>query len=156
MQQDAFKALKILHLGITGGLLIFAAAMLFLFQTGNLKAIDPTLEMTLQVVAVLFSVALLLIGFNLFKRKMLEARNSSGSGVTRMALYRTACIIWWAMIEASGLLAVVSFFITGNYAFLALAGFHVLVLLLFMPRKDNIIVLLNLNAKEVAQLEGRG
>lgn len=156
MQQDAFKALKILHLGITGGLLIFAAAMLFLFQTGNLKAIDPTLERTLQVVAVLFSVALLLIGFKLFKRKMMEARNSTGSGVTRMALYRTACIIWWAMIEAPGLLAVVSFFITGNYAFLALAGFHVLVLLLFMPRKDNIIVLLNLNAKEVAQLEGRG
>ncbi len=156
MQQDAFKALKILHLGITGGLLIFAAAMLFLFQTGNLKAIDPTLERTLQVVAVLFSVALLLIGFNLFKRKMMEARNSTGSGITRMALYRTACIIWWAMIEAPGLLAVVSFFITGNYAFLALAGFHVLVLLLFMPRKDNIIVLLNLNAKEVAQLEGRG
>lgn len=155
MQQDAFKALKILHLGITGGLLIFAAAILFLFQMGKLKAIDPSLERTLQVVAVLFSVALLLIGFNLFKRKMMEARNSTSSGETRMALYRTACIIWWAMIEAPGLLAVVSFFITGNYAFLALAGFHVLVLLLFMPRKDNIIVLLNLNTKEVAQLEGK-
>jgi hypothetical protein len=156
MQQDAFKALKILHLGITAGLLIFAAAILLLFQTGNLKAIDPSMERTLQVVAVLFSVALLLIDFNLFKRKMMEARNSTGSGGTRMALYRTACIIWWAMIEAPGLLAVVSFFITGNYAFLALAGFHVLVLLLFMPRKDNIIVLLNLNTKEVAQLEGKG
>lgn len=155
MQQDAFKALKILHLGITGGLLIFAAAMLFLFQTGNLKAIDPSLERTLQVVAVIFSVALLLFGFNLFKRKMMEARNSTESGETRMRLYRTACIIWWAMIEAPGLLAVVSFFITGNYAFLALAGFHVLVLLLFMPRKENIIVLLNLNTKEVAHLEGK-
>jgi hypothetical protein len=155
MQQDAFKALKILHLGITGGLLIFAAAILFLFQTGSLKAIDPSMERTLQVVTVLFSVALLLIGFNLFKRKMMEARNSTGSGETRMGLYRTACIIWWAMIEAPGLLAVVSFFITGNYAFLALAGFHVLVLLLFMPRKDNIIVLLNLNTKEVGQLEGK-
>lgn len=156
MQQDAFKALKILHLGITGGLLIFAAAILILFQTGKLKAIDPSMERTLQVVAVLFSVALLLTGFNLFKRKMMAARNSTGLGETRMALYRTACIIWWAMIEAPGLLAVVSFFITGNYAFLALAGFHVLVLLLFMPRKENIIVLLNLNSKEVGQLEGKG
>ncbi|AXY76565.1 hypothetical protein D3H65_22320 [Paraflavitalea soli] len=155
MQQDSFKALKILHLGITGGLLIFTAAMLFLFQMGKLKPIDPTMERTLQVVAVLCSVALLLIGFNLFKRKMMEARNSTGSGETRMGLYRTACIIWWAMIEAPGLLAVVCFFITGNYAFLALAVFHVLVLLLFMPRKENIIVLLNLNAKEVEQLEGK-
>jgi protein-S-isoprenylcysteine O-methyltransferase Ste14 len=155
MQQDAFKALKIVHLGITGGLLIFAGAILFLFQMGKLKATDPSMERTLQVVAVICSVALLLIGFNLFKRKMMEARNSNGSGAARMALYRTACIIWWAMIEAPGLLAVVSFFITGNYAFLALAGFHVLVLLLFMPRKDNIIVLLNLNTKEVAQLEGK-
>lgn len=156
MQQDAFKALKILHLGITAGLLIFAVAILLLFQTGNLKAIDPSLERILQAVAVMLTVTLLLIGFNLFKRKMMEARNSASAGEARMQRYRTACIIWWAMIEAPGLFSVVCFFMTGNYAFIALAAFHILLLLLFMPRKENIIVLLNLNNKEVALLEGKG
>ena len=156
MQQDAFKALKILHLVIAAGLLLFTAVILLFFQTGQLKAIDPSLERTLQVVAVVVSVALLLVGFNLFKRKMMEARNSTAPGATRMSLYRTACIIWWAMIEVPGLLAVICFFITGNYAFVALAAFHILVLFIFMPRKENIIVLLNLDSREVEQLEGRG
>lgn len=155
MQQDAFKALKILHLAIAAGLVLFTAIVLLLFQTGQLKALDPSLERTLQVVAVVVSVGMLVVGFNLFKRKMLEARNSSEAGETRMSLYRTACIVWWAMIEGPGMLAVICFIITGNYAFIALAGFHVLLLFLFMPRKDNIIVLLNLNSQEVAALEGQ-
>jgi hypothetical protein len=155
MQQDAFKALKIVHLGIMAGLVFFTAAILLLFQMGRLKAIDPSLERTLQVVAVVMTVALLLLGFNLFKRKLMAAHNSTEKGEERMNAYRKACIIWWAMIEAPGILAVVCFMITGNYAFIALAGFHVVVLLLFMPRKANIIVLLNLDSKEVAVLEGR-
>lgn len=155
MQQDAFKALKIVHLAIAAGLLLFAAIILLLFQTGQVKAMDTSLERTLQVVTVVVSLGSLFIGFNLFKRKMMEARNSTAPGETRMNLYRTACIIWWAMIEGPGLLAVVAFFIAGNYAFIALAGFHILLLFFFMPRKENIIVLLNLNSKEVAQLEGR-
>lgn len=155
MQQDAFKALKILHLAIAAGLVLFTAIILLLFQTGQLKALDPSLERTLQVVAVVVSVGMLVVGFNLFKRKMMEARNSSQAGETRMNLYRTACIVWWAMIEGPGMLAVICFIITGNYAFIALAGFHVLLLFLFMPRKGNIIVLLNLNSQEVAALEGQ-
>lgn len=155
MQSNAFKGLKIVHLAIAAGLVLFTAIILLLFQTGRLTAFDPSLERTLQVVAVGVSVALLLAGFNLFKRKMMEARNHPGSGETRMNLYRSACLVWWAMIEGPGLVAVICFIITGNYAFIALAGFHILLLFLFMPRKENIIVLLNLNSQEVASLEGR-
>jgi hypothetical protein len=155
MQQDAFKALKILHLAITGGFLLITAVFILLVQLGQWQSIDPTLERTLQVVAVVVSIAALLVGFNLFKRKMMEARNSTAPGETRMSMYRTACILWWAMIEGPGLLAVICFMITGGYAFIALAGFHILLLLVFMPRKDNIIVLLNLNSQEVTRLEGQ-
>lgn len=155
MQQDAFKALKILHLAIVGSFILTTAILILLVQLGQWQSIDPDLERTLQVVAVVASVAVLLVGFNLFKRKMMEARNSTASGETRMRLYRTACIIWWAMIEGPGLLAVICFMITGGYAFIALAGFHILLLLVFMPRKDNIIVLLNLDSQEVARLEGQ-
>jgi hypothetical protein len=155
MQQDAFKTLRIIHLAIVAAILLFVIIIMVLFGTGQLKAIDPSLERTVQVVAVMLSVASLLIGFNLFKRKMMQARNSAEPGEKRMALYRAACITWWAMIEGPGLLAAIGFLITGNYAFIALAGFHILVLLTFMPRKDNIIVLLNLTSEEVARLEGK-
>jgi protein-S-isoprenylcysteine O-methyltransferase Ste14 len=154
MQQDAFRILKKLHLAILLGFILFAGVIIVLFETGQLVAIDPSIERTLQVVAVVVSVAATLIGFNLFKRGILQARNSKGSGEVRMGLYRGACIRWWAMLEGPGLLAVIGFFITGNYAFIALAGLHILILILFRPRKENIIVLLNLNSQEVDRLEG--
>ena len=72
-----------------------------------------------------------------------------------MALYQTACIIWWAMTEGPGILATVGYLLTSNFAFIALAIFHIVILGAFMPRKQNIIVLLNLNGTEVANLEGK-
>lgn len=155
MQRDAFKTLKLLHLAIAGALFLCILLLVIFSRSGAVTGIDTSMERTLQAVAVVLSVAALLAGFNLFKRSMLAARNSPAAGPVRMQQYRNACIVWWAMIEGPGLFAAVCFFLSGNYAFIALAGFHLLLLLLFMPRKDNIIVLLNLNAEDVAVLEGR-
>jgi hypothetical protein len=71
-------------------------------------------------------------------------------------MYRTACIMWWAMIEAPGIVAGIGFILSGNYAFFALAIFHLLTMLVFAPRKANIILFLNLSSDEVARLEGKG
>ena len=57
------------------------------------------------------------------------------------------------MIEIPAMFAAIGYLLTGNKAFLFMALFHVLLLLVFMPRKDNIIQLLNLNSDEVAELE---
>lgn len=154
MQQGAFKTLKILHLAIAGGLFIFLVVLLLVSRSGRVTGADTDLERTLQAVSVVLSVIVLLIGFNLFKRRMLQARNSQLPGAGRMDAYRKACLTWWAMIEGPGLFAGICFYLSGNFAFIALAGFHLLLLLLFMPRKENIIVLLNLNSKEVEELEG--
>jgi protein-S-isoprenylcysteine O-methyltransferase Ste14 len=155
MQRNAFKTLKILHLAIGAGLFLFTVALIIASRSGHLTGTDSNLERTLQGVAAVLSVGVLLIGFRLFKRKMLQARNSTLGGVARMQQYRTACILWWAMIEAPGLFAGICYYLSGNFAFLALAAFHLLVLLMFMPRKDNIVVLLNLTSKEVDELEGK-
>ena len=70
-------------------------------------------------------------------------------------IYRTACILWWAMIEGPGIAAGIGFILTGNYAFFALAIFHLLIMLVFSPRKSNITMFLNLSSDEVARLEGK-
>lgn len=152
MKQDAFKAFKTLHLAVAGTML---AAVLVLAFIPPGRVGDPSLDRTLQAVSVLLSAGIIWIGFNLFKRNMLAARNSTEPGVVRLSKYRTACFIWWAMIEGPGLFAAVCYFLTGNYAFIALAGFHLLLLLLFRPRKANIVVLLKLSEQEVAVLEGK-
>jgi hypothetical protein len=154
-QPNAFKVLRILHTALLLGMIMFNIVALIVVQKMRLAA-DESLQRALQVACILVSAASLIAGFNIFKKKMLAARNDPGPGEQRMDLYRAACILWWALIEAPGLLAVAGFMLTHNYAFLALSLFHVACLWVFTPRKANIIVLLSLNADEVARLEGAG
>jgi hypothetical protein len=119
-------------------------------------AADESFQRIFQVVCILVSAGMFVAGFNIFKKKMLAARNDPGPGEQRMELYRAACILWWAMIEGPGLLAIVGFILTHNYAFFALALFHLACLWAFTPRKANIVVLLDLTTEEVGRLEGIG
>ncbi len=60
------------------------------------------------------------------------------------------------MIEAPGIVAGIGFIISGNFSFFALAVFHLMAMLVFAPRKANIVLFLNLNSDEVKRLEGPG
>ena len=153
MQPNAFKSLSIIHLAIMAGLCMFAVVSLVVVLKG-FPRVDESFQRTFQLVCILVSASAVIAGFNIFKKRILAARNSNGSGEARMQQYRAACVIWWAMIEGPGLLAGIGFLLSGNFSFFVLAIVHVLILLVFAPRKANIIVFLNLDSKEVAQLEG--
>jgi hypothetical protein len=135
------------------GLFLFAVISLVVVLQG-FPAVDESIQRTLQLVCILVSILSVLTGFNIFKKRILAARISNVPGEKRMEQYRKACVIWWAMIEAPGLLAGIGFLLSGNFSFFALAVVHVLILLAFTPRKANIILFLNLNSKEVAHLQG--
>lgn len=153
--QNPFKALKLLHTAILFGLAFFTIVSLLIPREEFAKGFDKSFEPVLQAVAAGVSLLSLLIGFNIFKKQLVAARNNGGTAETRMAVYRSACIMWWALIDAPGILSIVGFVLTGNYAFIALALFHFALLALFMPRRSNIIMLLNLTTQEVQRLEGR-
>lgn len=146
-----FRALRILHLGLLIGLLLFSAIAVFLKSTNQFEDTE-SLDRPLQVVVILISVPLLVIGFRIFRRKMMEARQMNDIARKRFEYYTSACIVWWAMIEVPAIFAIIAFLLTGNYAFMFLAAFHVLLLLLFMPRKENITVLLNMSSEEMNEL----
>jgi hypothetical protein len=154
-QPNVFKVLRILHTALLIGMAMFIIVSLVIVQQGIVTAAGESFQRIFQVVCVVVSAASLIGGFNIFKKRILEARNDMGPGEQRMDLYRAACILWWALIEGPGIMAVAGFIKTHNYAFFALAVFHLLCLLVFTPRKANIIVLLNLTSDEVTRLEGK-
>lgn len=153
-QQGVFKAIRIVHLSMLLGLLLFTVISIIVNQRGFVAIADESFDRMAQLIAVIFSATALVLGFKLFKRRLTAARESAEPAEKRMGQYMAACLLWWALIEGPGLLAVIGFLVTGNYAFIGLAVFHILLLLVFMPRKDNIILLLNLNSEEVKRLEG--
>jgi hypothetical protein len=151
-QSNAFTTLRIVHLALLAGMAAFDIVSVIMVNEG-FPVVDESMQRTLQVVCILVSGLSLFAGFKIFKKKIFAARNSPETGEKRMELYRTACILWWAMIEGPGIFAGAAFILSGNYAFFALAVFHLLALLLFAPRKSNIIMFLNLSSEEAAKLE---
>lgn len=153
--QSPFRNLKIVHTAILCGLAFFAIISLVIPRQDMGQDADKSFEQILQAIAAVISLLSLLVGFNIFKKQLLAARNDGGSAATRMAIYRSACITWWAIIDGPGIFSIIGFILTGNYIFLALAVFHLALLAVFMPRRDNIILLLNLTSEEVQKLEGK-
>ena len=153
-QSNAFIVIKIVHIGLLVGMAMFDIVSLIIVLEETTVTIDDSIQRNLQIGCVLLSALLLIGGFKIFKKKIFAARNSPEPGEKRMEMYRAACIMWWAMIEAPGIVAGIGFILSGNFAFFALAVFHLLTMLVFAPRKANIIMFLNLNSNEVARLEG--
>lgn len=146
-----FKSLLLVHLAILGGLSLFAVIAFFLPEQGIVIEREST-HRNLQVIAIIFSLATLIIGFNIFKRSLLRIRESNTTGRVKTNQYRISCIIWWVMVEAPGIFAIIGYLLTHNLAFFFLGLVHIVILFVFMPRRDNIILLLNLSNDEVAQL----
>ena len=155
MQPNAFTTIRTIHIALLAGMIAFAIVSLILVNTGFAAVVDDSMQRILQVVCILLSALALFAGFKFFKKKIFAARSSMEAGEKRMEMYRAACILWWAMIEGPGIVAGITFVLSGNYAFFALGVFHILALLTFAPRKANIILFLNLSNDEVKRLEGK-
>lgn len=150
-----FRQLRLLHTALLVGQLIFAGLIFYLTYTmGAIRKGDDSLERILQVVAVLLSIACLVIGYKRYNGSLRALRSATSTPLEeRIMKYRVATIQWWALLEMPALFSLVGYFITGNIAFLILALFHTMVFAMSMPKKEVIALLLNLNQAETAQLE---
>ena len=148
-----YRNLKMLHKALLSGIAIFIAIAFYIVYQRKEEWADPSLDRTLQLVAVIFTVGSLVTGFRLFNKKIIELRHSGLPVRKKLETYRAACIVWWAMIEGPGLFATAGYFITGNGAFFALALFHLAILAVFMPRRENFKLLLNLSDIEMDELD---
>lgn len=149
-----FRTIRIIHSSFLVGLLSFAATIFFLVRTGKfLPVCNGSVDKILQIAARLVAGILLMIGFELFRKKIIALHQSPDSAEKKLDQYRSACISWWAIVEIPGIVAIISFLLTSHYAFFALACFHIIVLTFFISRKDNIILLLNLSMNEAKKLE---
>lgn len=153
-QKGYFRQLRVLHAALLLGLVIFTGVIFFIqHRQGSPLAGDLKMERTLQVIAVLLSVGCLMLGYRRYNAALVELKKSFGTLEERTAGYRAASIQWWAMLEGPALFGLIGYFLAGNFAFLFLSLFHMAILAMSIPRKDIIVLLLNLRADEVAQLE---
>ena len=149
----AFTAFKIIHTAMLAGQLMFMGVLFYLQYS---KTVTPMLveqDRILQVIAIIFAAFAFYLGISLFKKKLMAIREDVNLAVNqKFEKYRAACIMQWALLEGAGLFCSLCFFLTGNYAFLALGGVLLLLFIMQAPFKNKMALQLGLNSSEMEEL----
>jgi len=138
-----------IHTAMLAGMVLFCIVSAVVHFPGRLM-VSASLNKILQVTVLAVGFILIKTGLAIFDRK-LRAIPANAPAVQKIAGYKTAAIIKWAMIEGPVLFSVVSFMITRNYAFIVLA-FGLMILFAFQgPVKQKIMQELQISDEEIMQ-----
>lgn len=150
---NGLKALNIIHKAMLIGQIIFSGICFYLGYSGMEAAATEALDKILQVVAIAAAAAGFFIGTYLFKNKLTAIKSmETGSAAEKFNLYRAACILQWALLEGPSLFCIICFFLTGNYAFLVLAGTLIILFAMMAPTKTKVAFQTGLTEEELDEL----
>jgi hypothetical protein len=146
------KTLQLVHKIMLVMQLVFAGVIIGLVASGAVVPSQKKLDNTLQIVAVVMAAACYLIGTRQYKQKLMRIRENSHHPQQKWQEFRAASILLWAMLEAPTLFCIISFFLTGNYAFIALVAALLFLFFIFGVNKQKLLIFLNMSEQEVDAL----
>lgn len=148
----AFKILSVLHKGLMTGQILFSAICVYLVYSNSILPAAKELDKTLQVIALIITAGGIYGGITFFKKKLMQIRAMQADAKEKFALYRTACLVQWALLEGPSVFCTICFFLTGNYAFLALVLVILFVFVMTAPSKLKMQLQLQISEAELEDL----
>lgn len=150
----AFQTLFRLHLYLLVAQLLCAIGLIVLFFYHPPSAPNPELDRLLQIVVLLVAGMGYFGGSVWLVKKSMQAIHEMPDDVSlRFAAFRKMSIIQWALLIGPYLLSWVSFFLTGNLAFPALAVFLLVFFLLLRPNSLRTAIQLRVREADLLQLK---
>ena len=149
---NALKILNILHKALLMGQILFAAGCIYIVYTKAMLPPAKELDRILQVAALIITIAGIYAGMTIFKKKLVLIKEMQTGNKEKFSLYRSASIVQWALLEGPSIFCTISFFLTGNYAFLALVAGIIFLFVLMAPSKVKIITQLQISESELNDL----
>ena len=151
-KSNALKALNIIHKALMAGQIFFSGVCFYLIYSNVVLPMGEELDKVLQVAALIITAAGIFAGMTLFKKKLMQIREMQTGAKEKFDLYRSACIIQWALLEGPSIFCIVCFFVTGNYAFLALVLVVLILFAMTAPSKVKILLQLQISELELDDL----
>ncbi len=151
-QQGAIQVLNIIHKALMTGLVLFSAVCVFLNYSKTVEPPAPDLDRILQVVALIASAGGVFAGMSFFKKKLAQLRDMEGTVKQKFEVYRSACIVQWALLEGPSVFCIICFFLTGNYAFLALVAALLFLFIMAAPSKLKMQLQMQVSEAELEDL----
>lgn len=151
-KENTLKILIFLHKALLMGQILFSALCVYLVYTKTMLSPAKELEKILQVAALIITTGGVYAGITIFKKKLLQIRGIQASTKEKFALYRSAFIMQWALLEGPSIFCIACFLLTGNYAFLALAIVIMFLFVMTAPSKVKTITQLQISDAELDEL----
>ncbi|MFW6100395.1 MAG: hypothetical protein ACOC90_03340 [Bacteroidota bacterium] len=126
-----FKSLSLLYISFIFGQLILMLIVLFL-RTERVIELKVENERILELVVPLFTAGGIHVANTLYRKSIRKARGRSTLD-KKLTEYRLGLILRYLFWVAPSLLAIVSYFLTGNWLYLAISGVVLVVFLANPP-----------------------
>ncbi|MBI3883280.1 MAG: hypothetical protein HY305_03450 [Sphingobacteriales bacterium] len=149
---ENIKALIVVHRALLLCQLLFAAAAFYFVYANKFEPILQQQDKVFQVIAIIFSTGGFLLGSSIFKKRIKKIKQINKKDIaSKIAEYRSASIIQWALIEGPCLFSVMCFMLIGNYSFLALATVLIITFGILAPSKIKIAFYIQVSEKEMME-----
>ncbi len=146
------RQLLILHRVILGALLMMAAVCFAVRYYGLTEPVLQPYDQNLQMFLLLLSAVAYFAGTRLYRRKLEAARDGGLTAAEKGAVFRSASLQLWVLLEIPALLSLVGFLLVANLAYLFLALALTFFIFLQGPSKMKLMLLLRLSEQEIDSL----
>lgn len=126
------KTMKTTHRAMYLGLIFLSAVATYLVASKSALDILGTRQDIMQVIAIAIALLAIIIGERVFKNKIAIQKDIIETE-SKLDLFKQASIIQWVLLEGATLFSLVGFFMSTNYAFLALVIGLILYLIFLAP-----------------------
>ncbi len=110
------------------------------------------LDRLLQLIAVLYSFAAVMVGLLLFRRRVEAIRASARGPREKLQSYNNAAMLQWILLVSANFFCGASYLLVGNWAFIALGMVLLVIYGGLNPFRQKVLLQLRLSEAEVAGL----
>lgn len=144
--KNQMRITSTIYYALVSGLLIFFIVVLVLIQDKYLSA-EKDLDNIFTIIVPVFGLMMMFISRMIYNQ-MLAKFDVNISLLQKLANYRTAKIVSWAMIEGACFFALVATMLTSNYLYVAVYIFLFGYFFLMKPSKESLVRDMRLNSEE--------
>ncbi|ULQ51578.1 hypothetical protein [Flavihumibacter fluvii] len=150
LPSSPFRELQIIYRVLLYSQIGFWIIALLLIQFNIFQPFAAeSLDRLLQVIAVFYSFIAVIVGLQLFRRRLESIKLLDIPARDKLIQYKSASIVQWALLEGAGIFCIICYIITGNWSFLGLAIMLLAVFGGLNPFKQKVMLQLRLSDTDV-------
>jgi len=149
--KEYIRANQVICLALIIGQLLFAAISVYLVNSGAMNIGDTGLNEVFLILVPVITLSSISGGFYYFSSKIKLIKDKTDLN-GKLAEYRSAQIVRWALLEGPSFFSIVVYLITSNYLFLSIAVTIIAIFILLFPTREKFEKDLELSWEEKKRL----